>query len=142
VLDGIFQTFHFREFGKCSAVKVQKFFGKKRNFWTRKIFAKRFVKSSELFVFATFGNFSEKNGIFKLAKIFAKKFGYYSKMYVNFKNFEKTMHSLSFLVKKPCFWVKKFGKSLGKFGKVRKHGFLNIRKLLYSELSKIMKKWC
>jgi len=60
---------------------------------------------SELFVFASFrkvrlskfGNFLEKTIIF--AKNFGKKFGnlssekkfgYYSKMYVNFENFEKS----------------------------------------------------
>ncbi len=49
-------------------------------------------------------NFCEKVWKFK----FGKKFGNYSKMYVNFK---KSMWSLSFWVKKPCFWVKKFRKS-------------------------------
>jgi len=39
------------------------------------------------------GIFSEKSGFFKLAKILQKKFG------------------KSFWVKKPCFRVKKFGKS-------------------------------
>ncbi len=43
-LDGIFQTFRFREFWKNSAVEVRKFFGKKRNFQTREIFVKKFGK--------------------------------------------------------------------------------------------------
>jgi len=60
--------------------------------------------SSEIFwkktEFSNSQNFCEKVQKFK----FIKKFGYYSKMYVNF---EKSTWSLSFWAKKPCFWVKK-----------------------------------
>jgi hypothetical protein len=117
-----FPNFSFSRVWEMFGCQSSEIFRKKTEFLNSQNFCEKVCKkSSELFVFATFGNFSEKNGIFKFAKIFArkfvKKFGYYSKMYVNFENFEKTMHSLSFLVKKPCFWVKKFGKSSGKFEK-------------------------
>ncbi len=76
-----------------------------------------------------------------------KKFGYYSKMQVNFENFEKKYLKFKFLSQKTLFlgqkvW-KKFGKSLEKFGNVRKLGFLKVRKfrkLFFSELSKNYKK--
>ncbi len=47
------------------------FFEKKRNFQIHEIFAKKFGKK--------FGNLN-----------FEKKFGYYSKVYINFKIFEKS----------------------------------------------------
>ncbi len=58
-------------------IEVWKFFGKKQNFQTREIFElAKFLRKS-----------SEKVRKFK----FRKKFGYYSKIYVNFENFEKSM---------------------------------------------------
>jgi len=74
-----------------------------------------------------FGNFSEITCFFELAKI-------------SQKSLEKSLEAIScFWVKKPCFWFKKFKKTLEK---VRKQGFPNIWnlekfwKLFYSKLSK------
>jgi len=71
-------------------------------------------------------NFFGKNGNFKLAKFlqnfsekvwkkvwkfkFGKKFGYYSKMYVNFENFKKKYVKFEFLSQKDCFGSKSLEK--------------------------------
>jgi len=117
VLDGIFWTFRFLEFRKCSAVKVRKFFRKKRNFWTCEIFAKMFGKK--------FGNLnSEKSSdinpnctsISKISK----------KNYVKFE----------FLSQKNLFWVKKFGKS-SEIGFSKHSGILEI--VLFWNFQKLQK---
>jgi len=64
-----------------------------------------------------FRNFSEKNGIFELAKfslkIWKKVRKKVQKLFQNvrkFRKFQKKYVKLEFLSQKPCFWVKKFGK--------------------------------
>jgi len=107
---------------------------------------------SELFVFASFGkvrlskfgNFSEKNGIFELAK-FSRKSSEKSceikvrkkvwKLFKNvrkFRKFWKKYVKFEFLGQKIR---KKFGKVWKKFGKVWK-----FQKLLFSDLSEIYEK--
>ncbi len=104
MLDGIFRTFRFREFWKCSAVEVWKFFRKKQNFWTREIFEKKFGKkirnlSSEK-VWILFEN------VCKVQKFWKK-----------FIKFEFLSQKTLFLGQKVWKFWKKFGKSLEKVRK-------------------------
>ncbi len=74
-------------------------------FWVRPCVRRKFpyFSFSEMFGFQSTEIFRKKNGIFELAEFsqkssekirkfkFGKKFGNYSKMYVNFENFKKMM---------------------------------------------------
>jgi len=85
------------------AVKVWKFFGKKRNFRTRKIFAKMFRKK--------FGNLSLEK-VLILTKI-VRQFQKFQKNYVKFE----------FLSQKTLFLGQKVWKMLGKVQKSLETGF-------------------
>jgi len=103
--------------------------------------SKIFRKKTE---FSNSQNFREK--VWKKVRKFKfrKKFGNYSKMYVNFGNFEKSMQRLSFWVKNPCFGVKKFGKSSEMFGNwvFKMFGnFGNFGNCSFPNSLKITKKW-
>jgi len=120
------------------------------NFLFSRVSEKFGCRSSEIFrkktEFLNLRNFREK--IWK--KVQKSKFGKnirnYSKLYVNFKNFEKVCKVWVFESKKPVFGSKSLEiirKSSEKVRKFRKLGFPNVRKfrkLLFSELSKIYEK--
>jgi len=121
VLDRTFRTFCFCKFRKCSAVEVWKFFGKKWNFWTREIFAKKFGKK--------FGNLSsEKSSDINWNCIPILKF---QKNYVKFE----------FLSQKTLFLG---SKSVEKVWKVRKRVFQTLRNFgncSIPNFPKITKEW-
>ncbi len=102
-LDGIFWTFRFCEFRKSSAVEVRKFFGKKRNFQTRKFFAKSLEKSLEIYV---------RKKVWKLFEN-VRKFQFFWKKYIKF----------DFLSQKTLFMGQKVWNKFGKVLKSLETGF-------------------
>jgi hypothetical protein len=95
-----------------------------------------------------FKKFSEKNGIFELAKFSRKSLEKVRVLFKNvrlFQKFQKKYVKFEFLSQKTLFLGQKFGdfeksleKSLEKVWKVRKQGFPNVwkfRKLFFSEIS-------
>jgi len=110
------------------------------NFLFLRVSEKFGCQSTEFFrkkpEFSNSQNFCEKvqKKVWKFK--FGKKFGYYSKMYGNFK---KSMKSLSFWVKKPCFWVKSSenSKKVWKSSESSETGFSECSETGFSECSEI-----